>query len=250
MPEFNGSADKLETFQLKSRILEVSWLEENGSVGASVGLEVRTLYVAHGAPLSITVKNREGKTLRMIDGVVYADLFRKRIRLEKEAAGGVFFEVELPKHGLKATGPRLAVGPVVRLYEPSWKSKDGGKADKIKRGMDLLVEVKAENIPDGADARILFKERVSETLVKDINSVPCTVKDGKISLAWRFEYPRDASLHSSAGAKKKTGEKYHHPKVFFQAWSAGVTVDGPDGEFIDSLQVEVKDDKVESVPHA
>ena len=248
MPEFSGSADKLETFQIKSLILDASWMVKDAAVGATVGLQVRTVYVAHGAPISVTIKNKEGKTLQKIDGVVYADLFRKQIKLDKDAVGGIYFEVELAKHSLKAVGPRLAVGPLVRLFEPTWKTRDGGKADKIKRGMDLLVEVKTENIPDGADARITFKEKVSDTQVKDLISVPCAVKDKKIALAWRFEYPRDTAALSSADAKKKTAEKYNHPKVFFEAWSAGASVTGPEGEFIDGLMVEVVDGKGNPAP--
>lgn len=247
MPEFSGSADKQETFQIKSLILEAAWLAKEAAVGTMVGLQVRTLYVAHGAPIKVTVKNREGKTLETVQGVIYADLFRKQIVLGKDAAGGVYFEVELTKHSLKMTGPRLIVGPVIRLYDPTWK--DGGKAvSKLKRGADLLIEVKAENIPEGSEARLLFKERVSPTLVKDMISVPCMIKDKKISLTWRFDYPKDTAPLSSAADKKKTSEAYNHPKVFFEAWSAGATVVGPEAEFVDGVEIAVVDAQGEPVP--
>jgi hypothetical protein len=248
MPEFTGSADKLETFQIKSLILSAAWLAREAAVGATVGLEVRTCYVAHGGPITVTIKNREGKTLQKVDGVVYADFFRKQIQLGQDAVGGVFFEAELSKHGLKAVSPRLAVGPQVRLFDPAWKKKDGKPADKIKRDDDLSIEVKTENIAEGAEARVTFKEKVSDTLTRDLISVPATVKDKKIALDWRFEYPRDTAAISSAGAKRKTAEKYHHPKVFFEASSAGASVKGPEGEFIDGILVEVVDGKGKPAP--
>ncbi len=248
MPEFSGSADKMETFQVKSLILEAVWLAKEGAVGTTVGIQIRTLYVAHGAPIKVTVKNREGKTLETIQGVMYADLFRKQIVLGKDAAGGVFFEAELTKHSLKMTSPRLMVGLAIRLFDPSWK-EDGKAVSKLRRGADLLIEVKTENIAEGSEARLFFKERVSPTLVKDMISVPCTIKDKKISLTWRFEYPQDTAPISSVADKKKTSETYNHPKVFFEAWSAGASVAGPEAEFIDGLTLKVVDARGESAPN-
>jgi hypothetical protein len=242
MPDFKGSADKLETFQLKSLILGACWLEKEAVIGGEATLEVRTLYVAHGAPISFTVKNLEGKTLEKIEGVVYADFFRKKIILAKDAAGGAFFEIELPKHGLRATGPRLNVRPRARVYEPIWKDMaSGGSVSKVKRGMDLLVEAKTEGIAEGAEGRILFKERVSDTLVRNLAMVPCIVKDKKLSLAWRFEYPKDTSPLSSTTERRRTAETYLQPKVFFEAWSSGVTVAGPEADFLDSVSLEILD---------
>lgn len=249
MPEFSGSSGKQESFQIPSMILEAGWIEKEGSVGATVGIQVRTVYVSHGAPISVTLKNREGKTLEKIDGVVYADMFRKKILLTKETAGGVFFEVELPKHNLKATGPRLNVKPLIRLYEPKWKDKAKGvEPAKIKRGADLLVEVKTENIPEDAEGRVTFKERLSPTLVKELVSVPCTVKDKKLSLTWRFEYEKETISLSSKAEKSRTSEEYRHPKIFFEAACMGATVNGPEVDFIDGVFVEIIDGEGKPVP--
>lgn len=242
MPEFKGNADKRETFKIDSFILDASWVESEGMVGGKATLQVRTAYVSHGSPIKATLKNREGKAVGTVEGVVYADLFRKQLVLPPDSAGGAYFEAELPKHGLKAIGTRLIVRPQGKLTSPAWKDlATGGAVEKIKRGTDLSVEVKTEGIPEGAEASVTFRERLSDTFVRDLATVPATVKDKKIALDWRFEYPRPTDEHSSSEELKRTGEEYRHPKVFFEAWCSGLTVNGPEAEFIDGVAIQVVD---------
>ncbi|MEO7426586.1 MAG: serine hydrolase, partial [Fibrobacteria bacterium] len=253
MPEFQGITDKEETFQIKSMLLDAGWLDKEGHVGGTATLEVRTLYVAHGSDIKVVLKDKEGKTLDSISGSVYAELFRKKIPLTVAYAPGVYFEVELPDHGLKALGRKLAVKPAIRLYDPTWKDKATGAAvSKVTRGMDLLVEVKTEGLAEGDDARLTFKEkRVApdrEGGGLDIISIPTQVKDKKIALTWRFEYTADTYEHVSTDEKKRTDEHYAPPKIFFEAFSCGAVVNGPEADFLDFVVVEVSDSAGNAVP--
>jgi len=137
MPEFQGNSDKEETFKFASLLLEAGWLDTHAFVNGTAALQVRTLYVAHGSKIKVTVKDKEAKTLETVEGFVYADTFRKKIALTPAHAPGIFFEVELPDHHLKAIGQKLLVKPAIRVYEPTWKDKATGAAVKdIKRSQD------------------------------------------------------------------------------------------------------------------
>jgi hypothetical protein len=243
MPDFQGNTDKEETFKFTSLLLEAGWLDPIGYVNGSASLEVRTLYVAHGSKIKVTVKDKEAKTLETVEGFVYADFFRKKIALTPAHAPGIFFEVELPDHGLKAVGQKLAVKPAIRVFEPTWKDKATGKAvTEIKRGMDLQIEAKTEGLPDGADASITIRERHGDHEgAHDIISIPVQVKADKLSLLWRFEYPNDTLRFASKGERGRTEEKYAPPKIFFEAWAHGAGAKGPAADFMDFVVVEVTD---------
>jgi len=243
MPEFQGNSDKEETFKFASLLLEAGWLDTHAFVNGTAALQVRTLYVAHGSKIKVTVKDKEAKTLETVEGFVYADTFRKKIALTPAHAPGIFFEVELPDHHLKAIGQKLLVKPAIRVYEPTWKDKATGAAVKdIKRGMDLQIEAKTENLPDGSDARITIREKHGDQHgAHDLISIPVQVQGNKLSLLWRFEYPKETYEFSSKDERGRTEEKYAPPKIFFEASAHGATAKGPEADFLDFVVVEVTD---------
>ena len=243
MPEFQGTTDKEETFQLTSMLLEAGWLDFIGYVNGHATLEVRTLYVSHGSKIKVSVKDKEGKTLETVEGFVFADFFRKKVALTPAHAPGIYVEVELSEHSLKAVGQKLLVKPAIRVYEPKWKDKATGAAvTELKRGMDLEVEAKTENLPDGTEARFTFKEKHGDHEGShDLVSIPVQVKENKIGLLWRFDYPHDTYGFSSKDERGRTEEEYAPPKIFFEASAHGAFVNGPEADFLDFIVVEVTD---------
>ncbi len=243
MPEFQGTTDKEETFQLTSMLLEAGWIDSVGYVNGTATLQVRTLYVSHSSKIKVTVKDKEGKTLETVEGFVFADFFRKKVALTAACAPGIFFEVELSEHSLKAVGQKLVVKPAIRVYEPKWKDKKTGAAVKeLKRGMDLEVEAKTEGLADGTDARITFKEKHGDHEGShDLVSIPVQVKENKLSLLWRFDYPHDTYQFASKDERGRTEEDYAPPKIFFEATAHGASAKGPDADFLDFVVVEVSD---------
>jgi hypothetical protein len=199
--------------------------------------------VSHGSKIKVTLKDREGKTLDTVEGFVYADFFRKRVALTPAHAPGIYFEVELPEHSLKAVGQRLMVKPAIRVYDPKWKDKATGAAVKeLKRGMDLEVEAKTEGLADGTEARITFKERHGDHAGShDLVSIPVQVKENKIGLLWRFDYPHDTYGFSSKDERGRTEEQYAPPRIFFEASAHGAAANGPEADFLDFIVVEVTD---------
>ena len=243
MPEFQGNSDQEETFKFASLLLEAGWMDTHGFVNGTASLQVRTLYVAHGSKIKVTLKDKEAKVLETLEGFVHADLFRKKIALTPAHAPWLFFEVELPDHHLKAIGQKLPVKPAIRVYEPTWKDKATGTAVKdIKRGMDLQIEAKTENLPEGSDARITIREKHGDLHgAHDLVSIPVQVEGNKLSLLWRFEYPKDTYEFSSQDERGRTEEKYAPPKIFFEASAHGAVAKGPEADFLDFVVVEVSD---------
>jgi hypothetical protein len=250
MPEFQGNSDKEETFKFASMLLEAGWMDTHAFVNGAATLQVRTLYVAHGSKIKVTIKDKEAKALETVEGFVYADFFRKKVALTAAHAPGIFFEAELPDHGLKAIGQKLIVKPAIRVYEPTWKDKATGKAvTEIKRGMDLQIEAKTENLPDGADARIVIRERHGDhDGAHDVVSIPVQVQANKLSLLWRFEYPQDTLQFASKDERGRTQEKYAPPKILFEAWAYGACAKAPAVDFIDFVVVEATDSAGNPVP--
>ena len=242
MPSFTGQADKEEVFKLPSAILECLWQDKAGYVNGASTLEVRTAFVADGSPIQVTLKGRDGSTLEVLKGNVYAGLYRKQVVLGAKASGGVFFEVELPEHNLKGPGPALKTAGTIVLSEPKWTDKATGKAvTLLKRHTEVDIEVKAQGAPDGAEASVTVKQKLGENRIQDLVTVPVKVQDGKIALTWIFDYRKDTASLSSQEQKNLTAETYQAPKLYFEAHCLGASIKGPEADFLDWIRCEMLD---------
>ncbi len=248
MAKFTGQTDKVEIFQLQSLILDAYWHVPEGYVNGSATLEVRTAYVATGSPLTVTIKNIKGETLEKLSGKIVSEIYRKKITLGPKAAGGIFFEVELPEHHLKAQGPNLRVPASIKLSHPTWKEKATGKdVTVLKREMHLILETTVEGVPENTDGTISIMEKHgNQTHTHVVLGVKA--KAGKFTAIYSFDYPRDTQPLQSKDAKQKTGEKYQTPKIFFEAACLGMKILSNEIEFKDGIKVAVKDEHEQLLP--
>src|SRR3989337_2030722 len=97
-----GQTDSILKIQLQSQLLNARWLDAEVAQNGQAGLEVSTSFVGEGAPIKITLKDLEGNTLGAQEGKVLANFYRALYKpAGANTTGGVTFEAELTKHGLK-----------------------------------------------------------------------------------------------------------------------------------------------------
>jgi hypothetical protein len=249
MPTFQGQTDTEAEFRLQSRIIDAFWHDPIGYVQGVATLEIRTLYVSSGSPIRIQLRDKQGAPLERIHGTVQSNLFRKKIPLKDGYAGGIFFEVSLPEHGLEAVGPHLQIPGAVRLFDPRWdKAGTREEATRLKREMDVDVSVRIQGAPEGSLGRITFLEKTSDRKVHTIVSVPCKVREGKLTFTWRFDYPRATALLASQHEKRRTAEAYRAPKILFEATCHGARIRSGLLDFVDWFEVTIRDTYGHPVP--
>lgn len=109
MAEFKGQTDQVTQIQIASVFLSASWGLPAVALGGTLPMEVQTQYVADGSKIRITVKNAEGKDVDSLSGEMYANLFRLPYTVKADASNTLYFEAELPDHGLKGRSATVRV---------------------------------------------------------------------------------------------------------------------------------------------
>ena len=105
--------------------------------------------------------------------------------------------------------------------------------------MEVNVEVKAEGVSEGTEARIDFLQKLGEHRISKWVSIPTQVTAGKIVMTWIFDYRKATKALSSKKEKEMTAEEYKAPKIYFEAHCLGLILKGPEVDFLDWVRIEL-----------
>jgi murein DD-endopeptidase MepM/ murein hydrolase activator NlpD len=244
MPKFTGQTDRKETFELPSAIIDIYWHQKEGLVGGTATLEVRTIYVHHGAPVKLLLRDKEAKVIATLEGgKMMDDIHRRIIPLGASAAGGVFCEVELPLNKLKASGPMLKVGGAVKIESVAWKDKSGKELSEVRRAQETVLEAKVSGVKEGETGFFSIFEKRQGNHLHRLIELRAKVEKGKMALVWTFGHSANPALiYSSDGTLKRTGEKYEAPVFFIEANVAGAKKPSAEAKLKDWAEIKVVDD--------
>jgi hypothetical protein len=241
MPKFTGETGKTLKVQLKSSLLGVRWAEDHVSQSGTISLEVETHFVADGSAVKITVKDAEGRTVESLDGKVQSGFYRARYAVTRpNKTGGMYFEAELPDHGLKGVSGKVAVLPPTRVSEPKWLTPEGEAAEELHPGQRYLLQSKVDAIQGRNEAvlRVKFRDSADADPV-EFRTLDAKVKDGKVEVLWEipadFRRPlppgSDAAAAQGGGADDRSGE----PAFLFEVAYVGHTAVSPAVAFLPSV---------------
>ena len=241
MPKFTGETDKVLKVKLKSVLLGARWDSDHVSQSGTIPLEVQTQFVSDGSTIKITVKDAEGKAVETLNGKVGANFYRARYAVTKpNKTGGMFFEAELPDHGLKGVSGKVAVLPPTRVTEPKWLDADKKEPKTLHPGGRYALLAKVDAIP-GRDQvvfniRFLAKADADPTPYRSLDG---KVKDGKVEVQWEipsdFRRPPNPSVQES-GAQESGDEE---PAFLFEVAYVGATVASASMPYVPSLYMTV-----------
>lgn len=245
--KFDKSTDTEHKVELESKIELALWKKLRAPAGQKVDFEVVTLFVGNGAPIKVTGKSEKGKKLGKIKGEVKRNKFTGQFLIPEdiELDDRVFFEVDLPKHGLQAESNKIPAVPKIIVANLKWSQKEARRGDEIK----LTADVKG--VRDKTEATIKIYEYDRDGRHDFITEFPILVKNKKIELDWEYEYHQDTDEIPTEEELQKYGKHYNPPEYFFT-----VEIDGQKFgekqesgllEFKDWIEIELKDEDGEPV---
>jgi hypothetical protein len=180
MPSFQGRTDQKLTIKLTSQILLVNWGAEVMPLGGQVTLEIRTVYVAEGAPVGIRIYNRKGQDISRLNGSVYSNYYRVLYNVPFSVEGPLFAEVELPKHSLKAISTALELGPMVTFSNLRWLDKDGKTVSTAQIGDTVAMCASVSGLPrkDRVELQLFCKYNLQRRRCRK-NPCQCVIEGRK-----------------------------------------------------------------------
>jgi hypothetical protein len=209
--KFTKSTDTVHKEKLESSIAYANWLARAAHGGGETGFEVKTVFVGEGAPIKIKCRNDKGKTLARISDTISGNYYTGKIPIPDNIELGdyVYFEVELPKHGLNETSNRIPAGPPVNIMNMKWDKKEARRGDILRLSADTA------GINDGEEIKVIIYEFDVDGAHDKIVEIPVTVKNKKIELLWEFDYHGDIDEIPTSEELKKYGKNYNPPEYFF-----------------------------------
>ncbi|MDQ3002650.1 MAG: hypothetical protein M3Y08_15475 [Fibrobacterota bacterium] len=224
MPKFNGKTDEVLKVQLKSALLSASWGLAAVSMGGRIPIEVETQFVADGSDIKVTIKDVEGGVLETLTGKTYSNYYRAIFPLTKpNKTGGMFFEVEISAHGLKAVGPKLRVLPPVQITEMKWADEKGAALKEISDGQIAELSAKVAGPLDGTEAYIAIKCKKEVDRESDVGTYPVKIKDGKVTVKCAVKIPGGPQDIAIQKQLEKLGLEYFQPTFLFEVGCLGTT---------------------------
>jgi hypothetical protein len=234
MPSFSKATDTAHKIQLESNLIYALWAVKCAHAGQEAELEVKTSLVGNGAKIKITCKNESGKKLDKVEGVVFNNKFNGKVLIPDKAKSDemVFFEAELPKHGLHGESNSIPVRPAIQVTKLQWDRKEVKRDDVVT----LTCQFQG-GVADGDDATVIIYEHNPNSCDIKVVSIPASIKNDKIEILWKFDYQDDTKLIPTDGEMKPYKKNYAGPQFYFVVVVDGVRT----GEKRESGLMEFKD---------
>lgn len=209
--KFDKSTDTEHKVELDSKIELAVWKKLRAPAGQKVDFEVLTLFVGNGAPIKVVGKSEKGKKLGKITGEVKRNKFCGQFLIPEDIKLDdlVYFEVDLPKHGLWEESNKIPAAPKIIVTNLKWSQSEARRGDEVK----LTADVKG--VRDGTEATIKIYEYDRDESHDFITEFPVLVKNKKIELDWEYEYHEDTDEIPTEEERQKYDKHYNPPEYFF-----------------------------------
>ncbi|MBN1212788.1 MAG: hypothetical protein JXA92_09450 [candidate division Zixibacteria bacterium] len=242
--------DRTNEIQLESQLLSLNWNSATAGPGHVVAYQVLTSFVGYGAPIKITIKNDSGETLAKFDDKVRSNIYIGSFNVPEDCEPGdsLYFEVSLPKNGLKGESEKIFVILPVEPVEMKWS------ADKVRREDIVTLTVKTHKCPNMTPAKIIIYEYNEFGCHIKVTEMYSSIIDDRLEIDWRFDYPDDTAKIPTQKEMQKYGGAYSAPAYFFKV----IINDTSYGDkqksgllyFTDFIELELIDETDQPVPEA
>lgn len=201
MTKHQGQTDKLLKIQLKSVLQTARWGDSRVATGGRIAIEVTTAFVADGSSLTIAIKDSEGNAIDSLKGKVWSNHFRTVYAVAKaNKTGGMFFEAELPTHGLKGASGKAYVLPPTPITDLKWLDSEGKTPKEIHPKEKYVLHAQIKFIPAYAEASVMVYAREGKGDPALISGLSGVIKDGILEVTWecpaRIKDPHAGKPHS------------------------------------------------------
>lgn len=216
---FKAQTDKLNRFTVDSAILYAEWLCNVAVANNAVPVMVKTALVGNGAPIELKGKSSKGKAPESIKGEIYNNTFTGFLTIPEkiDPEAYMWFEVKLPKHGLKDESNKIPASPIIYLRKMEWDRKVARRDDIVT----LTVEFES-GVTDDTDAVVTILEYDRDGNHDPVTNFMTTVKNSKIEIKWKYEYHEDTDEIPTEAELSKYGRNYNPPEYFFIVLVNGV----------------------------
>lgn len=208
---FNKATDTAHKVKLDSELLYAGWKSGVAYIGLTAAFEVKTAFVGNGSPIEVTGKTKDGKKLGKVKGVVNGNSFAGSLEIPDNVKDGdwAYFEVSLPKCGLKGQADSVPAAPPVVVTNMKWSAKEARRSDIVTLSADV------QGVRDGTDITLTIYEYDRDGVNDKIVELAAKAKDQKVSLDWKYEYFEDTDEIPTDEELKKYGKNYNPPEYFF-----------------------------------
>ena len=244
MPTYTKPSDTANKIQLESHLIYAIWTVGLAHAGQEAQLEVRTSLVGNGAKIKITSSTENGKKLDKVEGTVFNNRYTGKVLIPDNCKPDdmIYFEAELPKHGLKEQSNSIPVRPVVKVSKMQWDRTE------VKRGDIVTLTCQFQSgVQDDDDATVIIYEHNPNSNDIKVVSIPTVIKDNKIEIQWEFDYQDNTILIPTDDDLQPYKKNYYNPQFYFEAVVDGVRI-GEKQEsglmkFKDYIEIELKDER-------
>ncbi len=216
MTEHRGATDSVHKIKLESAIQQARWGVPSAVVGTAALFEVLTSFVGDGAEIELEFKNKGGKKLGSWTGAISGDRCQDGFVIPDKADEEIYFDVELPKHKLKAKSNLLRVKSAVAIRNARWDREEARRGDVLK----LLADVKG--LREGEPVGITIFEHDDDGAHDLVTQLTGTVRKGQVEAQWEYEYFEDTDEIPTAEESEKG---YNPPEYFFRVEASGISAD-------------------------
>jgi hypothetical protein len=238
MLEYTRSTDAEHKIKLTSEINHASWGLQQVSVGQKVPIEVYTHFVGVGSDIKITIRNKSGSRLDVIEDKINGNYFKTTYTVPDKAKEGIYFQAELPKHGLSEKSETIEVLPPRSITNLRWLEEEKDVVKKeVVRGDIVRLSADVSGFLEGTEAKFEVYEYDADGAHEPVTKLLGVVQAGKAEVAWRYDYPEDTEKIPTQEELDETGGTYSSPEYFFT-----INIDGvKSGEQQESGLLQFKD---------
>lgn len=218
---FTKSSDTRHKIKLESNLIYALWSFKQAHAGQEATFEVRTSLVGNGAKIKATCWTESGKKLDKIEATMSNNKFTGTLLIPEKCKPDemIYFDVELPKHGLKDESNSIPVRPVIKVSKMQWDRKE------VKREEIVMLTCQFESgVEDGDEAMVVIYEHNPNSCDLKVVSIPTVIKDNKVEMQWEFDYQDDTLLIATHAEMQSYNKNYHNPDFFFVVVVDGVRV--------------------------
>lgn len=217
--EYTVSTDKKEKIKLDSAIIQASWIAPIAYGGFEAAFEVTTVFVAEGSKIELKGRSSKGKAPDTVKGQVFSNTFKGTMLIpEKVSAGAdIWFEANLPKHGLKMESNAIPARPTISVKKLCWDRNEVARNEIV-----TLTCQFEDGVTDGDEVQFIIYEHNPDTCDLKVVTIPGSVKSGKAEIQWEFTYTGATADIPTHEEKKAVNKKYVNPQYYFVVAAHGV----------------------------
>lgn len=230
--EYQGATDQIHRITLDSAITQATWDRPFASVSEKVEALVYTQFVGNNSDIRLTIRNKNGKRLSRIEGVVYGNKFKGIWTVPDRAKEAVYFEAEMKKHGLKKKSEEMEIIPLIKITNARWGQDIVRRQDIVKLTADVT------DAPEGIEALIEIYEHDDGGAHDLVTKLKTLVNNKKVETEWQFDYQGDTKDILTA-AESPTG--YSPPKYLFKVIIGRSNAESGLMEFKDWMEIKLVD---------